>query len=154
MVKGQGMWIIVECMNFVFKIAFINRHCFNSKSLDDRRANQTSGVSIVAGTMQFSNAKDKNPIYEDMTYYGIVKEIWELDYWIPIFKCDWVESNNQIKVDKLGFTCVILKKVEHKDDPFILAFQANQVFYVDDLMESGWSIAISAERWNIYPDND
>ena len=69
------------------------------------RGDQNNGVSIVVGTMQFSSAKDKNPIYRDMTYYGAVKEIWELDYRafrIPIFKCDWVESNNEIKVDKIS----------------------------------------------------
>ena len=36
----------------------------------------------------------------------------------------------------------------------MLAFQANQVFYVDDPMESGWSIVLSTEPRNIYPDND
>ena len=35
-----------------------------------------------------------------------------------------------------------------------MASQANQLFYVDDLMESGWSIALSAKPINIYPDND
>ena len=57
----------------------------------------------MVDTMQFSNAKDKNHIYGDTTYYGIVKEIWELDYrtfQIFIFKCYWVEINNGIKVDK------------------------------------------------------
>ena len=42
----------------------------------------------------------------------------------------------------------------HKDDPFILASQANQLFYVDDSMESRWSIALSAEPRIISPDND
>ena len=101
----------------------------------------------MAGTIQFSKTKDKNPIYGDMTYCEVVKEIWELDYHafqILIFKYDWVESNNGIKVDKIGFTCVNLSKVWNKDNPFILASQANQVFYVDDSMESGWSIALSA----------
>ena len=70
------------------------------------------------------------------------------------FKCDWVESNNGIKNDKLGFTCVNLSKVRHKDDPFILVSQANQVFYVDDPMESRWSIALSTEPRNISLDNE
>ena len=39
-------------------------------------------------------------------------------------------------MDKLGFTCVNLSKMGHKDDLFILASQAKQVFYVDDPMES------------------
>ena len=98
----------------------------------------------MAGTIQFSSAKNN---YRDMTYNGVVKEIWELDYcafWIHIFKYDWVESNNKIKVDKLGFTCVNLSKVRHKENPFILGSQENQVFFVNDLMESGWSIALLA----------
>ena len=70
----------------------------------------------------------------------------DMGAWLPRIsnsrlKCDWVESNNGIKIDKLGFTCVNLSKVGHEDDPFILASQANQVFYVDDPMERGWSIA-------------
>ena len=44
--------------------------------------------------------------------------------------------------------------MEHKDVPFILASQENQVFYVNDLMESRRSITLLAEPRNIYPDND
>ena len=50
-----------------------------------------SGVSIVADTIQFFSTKDKSAIYGDMTYYVVVEEMWDLDYWafwIPIFKCD------------------------------------------------------------------
>ena len=60
---------------FSFDGYVINEHYFNTKSLNDRRVNQNSGVSIVAGAMQFSSVKDKNPIYGYMTYYGVVKEI-------------------------------------------------------------------------------
>ena len=42
----------------------------------------------------------------------------------------------------------------HKDNHFILAFQANQVFYVDDPMESGSSIALLTKPRNIRPNND
>ena len=59
---------------FSFDGYVINGCHFNTKSLDDRRVNQNSGVSIVVGTMQFSSTKDKIPIYGDMTYYGVVKE--------------------------------------------------------------------------------
>ena len=44
--------------------------------------------------------------------------------------------------------------MRHKDDPFILDYKANQVFYVDDPIESGWSIALSTEPRNIRPDNN
>ena len=119
-------WIVEGPTNqpFSFDRYVINGCHFNTKSLDDRRANQNSGVSIVARTRQFSSTKDKNPIYGYMTYYRLGKEIWELDYRafrIPVFKYNWFESNSGIKVDKLGFTCVNINKLGHKNDPFILA---------------------------------
>ena len=51
---------------------------------------------------------------------------------IPIFKCDWVDNNNDIKVDELGFTLIDLTKVAYKSYSFILTSQAKQVFYVQD----------------------
>ena len=62
---------------------------------------------------------------------------------IPIFKCDWVDNNNDIKVDGLGFTLVDLTKVVYKSDSFSLASQAKQVFYVQDQLELRWSIVLS-----------
>ena len=58
----------------------INGIRFDTQERDRARTTQNSGVSIVAKTMQFSSAKDKNPIYSDIVYYGVTKEIWELDY--------------------------------------------------------------------------
>ena len=80
--------------------------------------------------MQIASAKDKNPIFGELCFYGIITEIWDLDYTtfrIPVFKCDWVDNNNDIKVDELGFTLVDLTKVAYKSDSFILASQAKQV---------------------------
>ncbi|RVW34767.1 hypothetical protein CK203_104447 [Vitis vinifera] len=51
---------------------------------------------------------------------------------IPIFKCDWVDNKNGIRVDDLRFTLVDFNKMAHKSDHFILASQAKQVFYVID----------------------
>ncbi|RVW70679.1 hypothetical protein CK203_059005 [Vitis vinifera] len=55
---------------------------------------------------------------------------------IPIFKCDWVDNKNGIRVDDLGFTLVDFSKMAHKSNPFILASQAKEVFYGDDLMDN------------------
>ncbi|KAL8541459.1 hypothetical protein ACS0TY_002649 [Phlomoides rotata] len=52
-----------------------------------------------------------------MTFYGVIDEIWELDYYnfrIPIFKCIWVDNNNGIKVDDLGFTLHVSKNVKEQ----------------------------------------
>ena len=62
---------------------------------------------------------------------------------IHVFKCDWDDNNNDIRVDGLGFTLVDLTKVAYKSDSFILASQAKQVFYVQDQLEPRWSILLS-----------
>ena len=53
----------------------INGIRFDTKKRDSARTTQNSGVSILAKTMQFSSAKDKNPIYSDIVYYGVVKNM-------------------------------------------------------------------------------
>ena len=81
--------------------------------------------------MQIASSKYKNPVLGDMCFYGIITEIWDLDYNmfnICVFKCDWVDSKNGVKVDELGFTLVYLSKIGHKEDSFILETQANKYF--------------------------
>ena len=124
----------------------INGCRYHTKERDDLRTTQNSGVSAVASTMQIASAKDKNPIFGELCFYRIITEIWDLDYTkfrIPVFKCDWVDNNNGIKVDELGLTLVDLTKVAYKSDSFILASQAKQVFYVQDQLEPRWSIVLS-----------
>ena len=75
----------------------------------------------------FSSAADKNPIKACMAYYGVIQDIWELDYGefrVPLFKCQWVNGNTDVHQDKMGFTLVDLHKVGYKDNPFIMAVQA------------------------------
>ncbi|KAM6581203.1 hypothetical protein CsatA_004977 [Cannabis sativa] len=119
---------------------------FHTKSRDDAREVQNSGIRIVAENMHFASAKDRNPILGTMTYYGVIEEIWELNYFafrIPLFKCSWVDNNVGVKTDELGFTLVDLSKRGSKNDPFIMASQAAQVFYISDPANDKWSIVLS-----------
>ncbi|BBG93208.1 transposable element gene [Prunus dulcis] len=104
---------------------------FNIKAQDDVRTTQNSGVYLLAQTMQVASAKDKNPILSNMGFYGVIQEIWDLDYQkftIPSL------------VDELGFTLVDLSKIGHRNDQFVLASQVKQIFFVDDPMHRGWSV--------------
>ncbi|RVW13297.1 hypothetical protein CK203_103428 [Vitis vinifera] len=65
---------------------------------------------------------------------------------IPIFKCDWVDNKNGIRVDDLGFTLVDFSKMAHKSNPFILASQAKEVFYVQDELHPRWSVFLSTPQ--------
>lgn len=118
---------------------------YSTKERDDIRVAQNSGVSLVAKTMQVASAKNKNPIVSDMVFYGVIEEIWELDYHkfqIPMFKCNWVENKSGIKEDDLGFTLVNLNRVGFKSDSFILGSQAKQVFYIEDPEDPAWSVVL------------
>lgn len=119
---------------------------YSTKERDVIRVVQNSGVSLVAKIMQVASAKDKNPIVSDMVFYGVIEEIWIVDYHafqIPMFKCIWVENNNGIKIDDLGFTLVNLNRIGFKSDSFILASQAKQVFYIEDPEDPLWSVVLA-----------
>ncbi|KAI5337493.1 hypothetical protein L3X38_016764 [Prunus dulcis] len=74
---------------------------FNIKAQDDVRTTQNSGVYLLAHTMQVASAQDKNPILSNMGFYGVIQEIWDLDYQkftIPVFR----EYNDVIGDEVLG----------------------------------------------------
>lgn len=119
---------------------------YGTKERDEGLTTQNYGVSVVASIMQIASAKDKNPIFGELCFYRVIIKIWGLDYTmfrILVFKCDWVDNNDDIKVDELGFTLVDWTKVANKLDSFILASQAKQVLYVKDQIHPRWSIVLS-----------
>jgi len=72
---------------------------------------------------------------EKNNYYGVIEEIWELEYGpivVPLFRCEWVAGGGVTK-DRFGMTIVDFKKIGYKDEPFVLAKDVTQVFYVKDM---------------------
>ncbi|CAL5405203.1 unnamed protein product [Camellia sinensis] len=72
-------------------------------------------------------------------FYGVIREIIELKYLggnsVFLFKCDWWDVGNEkigIKVDEFNCISVNVTKTWYKDEPFVLACQAEQVFYLKD----------------------
>ena len=47
---------------------------------------------------------------------------------IPVFKCDWVDNKNDIKVDDLVFTLVDFNKIAHKLDISIWHLKLSKYF--------------------------
>ncbi|KAL6588062.1 hypothetical protein OROMI_001040 [Orobanche minor] len=84
---------------------------YTTKERDDMRSTQNSGVYLVAEMPQVASARDKRMVREDMSFYGVIIEIWELNYEkfrFPIFKCDWVDNEKgAVVVDELGFPIFI-----------------------------------------------
>ncbi|KAL4027983.1 hypothetical protein IC575_011173 [Cucumis melo] len=121
----------------------VNGCSYHTKSRDDHRTVQNSGIMLVATTMQVSSAKDKNPVIGDMSFYGIIEDIWEVSYNTfntVLFKCKWVENKNGVRIDDLHFTLVDLSRIGHSSDSFIIATHGQQVFYVSDPVDPRWSV--------------
>ncbi|KAK1669959.1 hypothetical protein QYE76_058118 [Lolium multiflorum] len=105
----------------------INGNTFYPIDQDKKSTNQNSGVRF--------DAKDENG-HKD-TYYGYIEEIWELDYGptfkVPLFRCKWVKLSGVQVDDKYGMTTVDPNNLAYMDEPFVLANEVAQVFYVKDM---------------------
>jgi hypothetical protein len=66
-------------------------------------------------------------------YYGQIQESKELDFdgfKIPLFRCNWVDATRGVVQDKYGCISVDLNHQGYKLEPFMLAKNIGQVFYV------------------------
>jgi len=110
----------------------INGYRFHTMKRDARRKTQNSGVTLVSLTESFASTKDENPKTGLVTYYGRINDIIELDYYgqlkFVLFKCDWFEA----KDEKYALTSVNFNKKCCQSEPFVLASQVHQCFYVQD----------------------
>jgi hypothetical protein len=103
----------------------INGYTFSTRAQDNKKTNQNSGVR--------TDAYDCDGNRE--TYYGFIEEIWELEYRenlkVSLFCCQWIRLPNGMKTDKYGMTNVNFRFLCYRE-PFVLAKDVTQVFYVMD----------------------
>ncbi|KAL0553560.1 hypothetical protein IC582_007458 [Cucumis melo] len=147
-VSDNLRWIAHGPLPFVitYNDYAINGCLYYTKSYEKDRSVQNSGDDLVVKTMLVSSSKDKNSVIGDMSFYGVIQEIWELNYNtfnVPVFKCDWVQNNGGVRIDELGYVLIDLNRIGHKSDSFILASQAKQVFYVEDPSDVRWSVLLT-----------
>jgi len=116
---------------------------------------------LTAKTSSYASASDGRPVLGDVTYYGRIIDIIELNYFgkfsVVLFKCECVDviSKRGIKKDKYGYTLVNFshlihtgEKIDH--EPYIFPNQADQVFYSDDKENPGWSVVTKMKPRDIY----
>nr|ABA93928.1 transposon protein, putative, CACTA, En/Spm sub-class [Oryza sativa Japonica Group] len=109
----------------------INGYIFYTRAQDMMSTNQNSAVRVDAMGHDGTTG----------TYYGAIEDIWELDYGplkVPLFRCQWVRLiGGGVMIDDSGMTTVDLNKVGYSDEPFVLANDVTQVFFVKDMSSKG-----------------
>ncbi|KAL7229704.1 hypothetical protein ACSBR2_008250 [Camellia fascicularis] len=123
--------------------------------MDDHRATQNCGVALKAATISHTSLKYKNPRVGSVYYYGQLIEIVEIlcsnEMKHVLFKSDWIDNNHGKKEDVFNFTFVNFNHLLYRDDritnePFILASQAEQVWYVADSLEPNWQVMVKMSQ--------
>ncbi|XP_035546653.1 uncharacterized protein LOC118348671 [Juglans regia] len=119
---------------------------FHTNDLEGRRRTQNSGVVVHA---------DHEGLPID--FYGVLQDIIELRYmgWRKcfLFKCDWWDIGDTRRGIHIGdhFTSVNTSRQWYKDEPFALACQALQVFYIKDPTLGGsWHAVHKITNRNVY----
>nr|XP_043639223.1 uncharacterized protein LOC122610292 [Erigeron canadensis] len=136
-----------------YKGYIVNGVKYIVKSTDDCRRTQNCGVTV----------RVHNNIEDD--YYGYVDEVIELsfikDYRVILFKCTWFDNDRRKKhvVYEPHFISIDTSRHVYKEDPFILANQAKQVFYINDSLKpnSQWKVIERINHrhlWDIPEDNN
>ncbi|WMV20521.1 hypothetical protein MTR67_013906 [Solanum verrucosum] len=135
---------------------FINGYRFHTKTRDVPCKTQNSGVTLSATTDNFASARDQNLIDGMVIYYGIIQDIIEIDYWgcfsVVLFRRDWFHN----EVDEYGLTRVYINKKCSTNDPFVLASQVHQIFYVEDPIEKNVYYArhkVSVDLYDLEEEN-
>ena len=111
-----------------YTCCIVNGVRFHTKERDNRRRSQNSGLVIKGG-------------HEDnqIDFFRVLTSIIELEYIkgnrAILFECEWFETDKRkkacIQVDD-HFTSINVNHRWYKNDPYILAVQAKQVFYLND----------------------
>ncbi|KAL0437694.1 UNVERIFIED_CONTAM: hypothetical protein Sradi_0477300 [Sesamum radiatum] len=107
---------------------FVNGYNFHTEEPNIGKSTMNCGVCV----------KSSSYTDTDIDFYGMLEEIIQLDYpvidglQVVLFKCKWVDPTRGMKVHpRYHLVDVNFKRVYQKDEPFILAQQAVQVYYTD-----------------------
>jgi hypothetical protein len=150
-ILAKGPLMVAQKYNS-YTINGLNLH---TKSYDEGRVVQNSGVAVVAESTSFERGNNDQIIVGKKIYYGVIKEILELNYQhkgnVVLLMCDWVDNRVQdkwVKTDQFGTTSVNFRHLFNtgeriSDEPFILASQALQVYYVPEI-DTEWVAAVQS----------
>ncbi|XP_052620614.1 uncharacterized protein LOC111890162 isoform X1 [Lactuca sativa] len=133
-----------------YKGYFVNGYKFHTEKYGDGRVTHNSGV-CVRGTCYNETECD---------YYGLLDEVLEVEYQgigrcvVVLFKCTWFNPTEGVRVDrKHNLVDIKYKSRLRNEDSFILASQAEQVYYapypaIKDLKD--WWVVVKTKPRGVY----
>jgi len=130
----------------------VNGYTFHTKAQVKNLSTQNCGVLVKADV--HSGEKE---------YFGALKEIIELDsdsnHEVILFDYEWCDvfpENAGIKRETYGITIVNVKRFLKTNEPYFLACEVEQVYYVKDHLHQNWQVVVKTNPHNFYgiPSND
>jgi len=126
----------------VFSRCFIHDFLFRTASIEVSFSTQNSRV-LVKGDDSTGN----------MDWYGVLKKIITLDFpgekEVILFECDWYDvpaatknKSRGYSKDQYGIIDIDTTRRRYLNDPYVLATQVEQVFYVKCANKSNWSSVV------------
>ncbi|KAK9902416.1 hypothetical protein M0R45_001655 [Rubus argutus] len=94
---------------------------------------------------------------DSVAWYGTITVVVELRYTggnkVVLFNCNWYDiatKGKSYKEDRYGIISVNTKAKLNTQEPFVLAFQATQVYYIEEIKNSMWSVVVETKPRNIF----
>jgi hypothetical protein len=108
-----------------FTVYDVNGYRFRTRSYEESRPTRKTTCTGV-----------RTPGINNLDYYGIVEEIYELHFEGTkqlkpvVFKCHWFDPNTARRADDIGQVEIRQDSVYTGEDVYIVAQQATQVYYL------------------------
>ncbi|CAL9001938.1 unnamed protein product [Prunus brigantina] len=136
----------------------VNGVRWHVKHIEETRTTQNSGV-MVPGT----HGDQQSNFYGRLV--NVVKIGFQDGYHVILFKCEWFNTQPRFfrkkKIHRIlrdyHLTSLNITNVWYKDDPYVPAKQAQQIFYLDDpKLGSGWKVIQKIRHRHVWdvPENE
>jgi hypothetical protein len=134
----------------VFNRCFINGFLFRTASIEKNLTTRNSGV-YVKGDSSTGN----------MAWYGVLQKIITLDFAnekeVILFQCDWYDvpaattsKGRGYNKDEYGVIELDISRYRYTSEPYILATQAELVFYAEISSKPGWCSVVAMKPRNLF----
>ncbi|XP_026393683.1 uncharacterized protein LOC113288780 [Papaver somniferum] len=119
---------------------------YHTKQREARRTTQNSGLVV-------------DSVFEgkEIEFYGTLCDVIEVkylnNYRVVLFKCDWFDLTPRKKNLKTDYdlTCLNVSSTWYQKDPYVIASDARQVFYLDDhKFGADWKVVLKMHHRHIW----